>query len=100
MNCLVCGHKLAIFRKLSLGDFCCQEHRALFAKQQSDRGLERLMETRGQSRPMETRSQRPMETPKESRKRNTGARMSSRFVLDEVLPVQDGLGYVGHGPLA
>jgi len=21
MNCLVCGHKLAIFRKLSLGDF-------------------------------------------------------------------------------
>ncbi len=44
MNCLVCGHKLAIFRKLSLGDFCCQEHRALFLKEHNEKGLARLLE--------------------------------------------------------
>ena len=48
MNCLICGHKLAIFRKLSLGDFCCEEHRALFLKEQKDRGLSRLMESSGE----------------------------------------------------
>src|SRR5207248_2901867 len=55
MNCLVCGHKLAIFRKLSLGDFCSQEHRSLFAKDQSDRGLERLMATHGEPAEARTR---------------------------------------------
>jgi hypothetical protein len=83
MNCLVCGHKLAIFRKLSLGDFCCQEHRSLFAKQQSDRGLARLMDTNSQSR-----------------NRAVGMRLYSQFLLDEVPPIQAGLGYLGHGPLA
>src|SRR6185436_8638284 len=48
MNCLVCGHKLAIFRKLSLGDFCCQEHRALFMKEQGERGLARLKKANGE----------------------------------------------------
>lgn len=50
MNCLVCGHKLAIFRKLSLGDFCCQEHRALFAREKNESGLARLRETGGDSK--------------------------------------------------
>src|SRR5438105_971765 len=50
MNCLVCGHKLAIFRKLSLGDFCCQEHRALFMKEQGERGLARLRKANGGER--------------------------------------------------
>lgn len=30
MNCLLCGAKLAIFRKSSIGDFCSLEHRALY----------------------------------------------------------------------
>src|SRR6185436_10687305 len=45
MNCLVCGHKLAIFRKLSLGDFCCQEHRSVFLREQNAQGLARLTES-------------------------------------------------------
>jgi len=47
MNCLVCGHKLAIFRKLSLGDFCCQEHCALFMNEQGERGVSRLRNSNG-----------------------------------------------------
>ena len=83
MNCLICGHKLAIFRKLSLGDFCCQEHRALFVKQQSDRGLARLMDT-----------------AEPSKKRAIGTRVYAQFLLDEVQPIQAGRGYLCHGPLA
>jgi len=45
MNCLVCGHKLAIFRKISLGDFCCQEHRTLFLREQNEQGVIRLAES-------------------------------------------------------
>ena len=67
MNCLVCGHKLAIFRKLSLGDFCCQEHRSLFIREQSDRGLARLMETNG-----------------ETKSRAAGTRVYAQFLLDEL----------------
>src|SRR5437867_3554596 len=83
MKCLVCGHKLAIFRKLSLGDFCCQEHRALFIKEQSDRGLARLMEPAAESRNL------------------AGAtRVYAQFLLDEVPARQDGPGWLGYGPLA
>ena len=70
MNCLVCGHKLAIFRKLSLGDFCCQEHRALFIQDQSERGLARLMESGGEAR------------------KASGTRVYAQFLLDE-LPARE-----------
>src|SRR5438046_7426342 len=83
MNCLVCGHKLAIFRKLSLGDFCSQEHRALFIREQSDRGLARLMETNG-----------------ETRSRASGTRVYAQFLLDEFPATQAGPGSLGYGPLA
>ena len=46
MNCLLCGRKLAIFRKSSIGDFCGPEHRALYLAEQSEAGLARLMEVR------------------------------------------------------
>jgi hypothetical protein len=46
MKCLQCGQKLGIFRKLSLGDFCCQEHRSQFILEQSELGLARLMEAK------------------------------------------------------
>src|SRR6267378_4579427 len=82
MNCLICGHKLAIFRKLSLGDFCCQEHRALFIREQGDRGLARLMETNG-----------------ETKTRAGGTRVSAQFLLDELPAGQDGPVSVGYGPL-
>src|ERR1700716_1709113 len=81
MNCLVCGHKLAIFRKLSLGDFCSQEHRSLFLKDEGDRGLARLMETNN-GEPVEART-----------------RVFAQF-LHEALPASaDGVDYRGHGPL-
>src|SRR4029077_18018248 len=83
MNCLVCGHKLAIFRKLSLGDFCCQEHRALFIREQSDRGLARLMETNG-----------------ESRSRANGTRVYAQFLVDELPANADGPACLGFGPLS
>jgi hypothetical protein len=84
MNCLVCGHKLAIFRKLSLGDFCCQEHRSLFLKEQSDRGLARLMEPNGNSRNWAA-----------------GARVYAQFLHEELSASPDGTtDYRGHGPLA
>jgi len=83
MNCLVCGHKLAIFRKLSLGDFCCQEHRGHFIKEQSDRGLARLMDTNG-----------------EPRTRGAGTRVYAQFLLDDVAALPDGPLCLGHGPLA
>ena len=82
MNCLICGHKLAIFRKLSLGDFCCQEHRALFIKEQSDRGLARLMDANGQSK-----------------SREAGTRVYAQFLLDEVPAQQTGPACVGYGLL-
>src|SRR5438874_9323657 len=83
MKCLVCGHKLAIFRKLSLGDFCCQEHRALFIKEQSDRGLARLMDSNG-----------------ESKTRTVGTtRVFAQFFLDEVPASEGGPGCQGHGLL-
>src|SRR5437867_6376368 len=83
MKCLVCGQKLAIFRKLSLGDFCCQEHRALFIKEQSDRGLARLLEPAGEAKNLAG-----------------GTRVYARFLLDEVPASQNGCSSVGHGPLA
>src|SRR2546429_2916317 len=83
MNCLICGHKLAIFRKLSLGDFCCQEHRALFIKEQSDRGLARLMDTSA-----------------EPKSRAGGTRVYAEFLLDEVPAIEASPGCLGHGPLA
>lgn len=36
MTCLMCGKKLAIFRKSSIGDFCSLEHRALYLAERSD----------------------------------------------------------------
>jgi hypothetical protein len=86
MNCLVCGHKLAIFRKLSLGDFCCQEHRSLFLKEQSDRGLARLMET--------------TETTAKSGNRDAGTRVYAQFLHEELTASTDGTDYRGHGPLS
>src|SRR5436309_1487215 len=83
MNCLVCGHKLAIFRKLSLGDFCCQEHRALFIREQSDRGLARLMETNG-----------------EPKGRANSTRVYAQFLVDELPANEDGPVCLGYGPLA
>jgi hypothetical protein len=82
MNCLVCGHKLAIFRKLSLGDFCCQEHRSLFLKEQSESGLARLMETNGHSR-----------------KQGAGARVYAQFLHEELSASGDGSECRGHGPM-
>jgi hypothetical protein len=82
MNCLVCGHKLAIFRKLSLGDFCCQEHRSLFLKEQSDRGLARLMETGS-----------------ELRNRDAGTRVYAQFLHEEVPASPNGTDCRGYGPL-
>src|ERR1700730_16052227 len=83
MNCLICGHKLAIFRKLSLGDFCCQEHRSLFLKEQSDRGLARLMETTSNPRP-----------------REAGTRVYAKFLHEELLASADGNDWRGYGPLS
>jgi hypothetical protein len=77
MNCLICGHKLAIFRKLSLGDFCCQEHRALFVKDQSDRGLARLMDSGG-----------------DPKTRAVGTRVFAQFFLDEVQASEAGPGFL------
>src|SRR5262249_47461106 len=82
MNCLICGHKLAIFRKLSLGDFCCQEHRALFMKEQSDRGLARLMDSGG-----------------EPKNRAVGTRVFAQFFLDEVPASEAGHGLRSYGLL-
>jgi len=36
MTCLLCGKKLAIFRKSSIGDFCSLEHRALYLAEKSE----------------------------------------------------------------
>src|SRR5262245_21859237 len=83
MKCLVCGHKLAIFRKLSLGDFCCQEHRALFIKEQNERGLARLMEP-----------------AVESNSAAGATRVYAQFLLDEVPAREGGRGSVFYGPLA
>jgi hypothetical protein len=86
MNCLVCGHKLAIFRKLSLGDFCCQEHRSLFLKEQNDRGLARLMETHS--------------NPSNLRTREAGTRVYAQFLHEELAASPDGTEWRGYGPLA
>jgi len=82
MNCLVCGHKLAIFRKLSLGDFCCQEHRSLFLKEQNDRGLARLME------------------PKALREIGRLARACTRTSCTKSYRFSDGTDWRGYGPMA
>jgi len=82
MNCLVCGHKLAIFRKLSLGDFCCQEHRSVFIQEQGDPALARLMEAGG-----------------EPKSHSGGTRVYAQFLLDELPARQDGPESVGYGPL-
>jgi hypothetical protein len=86
MNCLVCGHKLAIFRKLSLGDFCSQEHRSLFLKDQSDLGLARLMETSSE--------------PGEVRTAEVRTRVYAQFLHEELPASPNGAHCLGHGPLA
>src|SRR4051794_18800527 len=83
MNCLVCGHKLAIFRKLSLGDFCCQEHRALFVQEQGEPAVAPLTDPGagvGTKAP--------------------GTRVYAQFLVEELSAVEDAPGYYGHGPLA
>src|SRR5260370_12366257 len=86
MNCLVCGHKLAIFRKLSLGDFCSQEHRSFFLKDQSDLGLARLMETGSE--------------PGEVRTAEVRTRGYAQFQHEELPASPNGAHCLGHGPLA
>src|SRR5262245_12207955 len=82
MNCLVCGHKLATFRKLSLGDFCCQEHRTLFLKEQNERGMKRLVDwDRG---------------PKS---RMAGTRVYAQFLPEEVAARQHAASCRGYGLL-
>ena len=73
MNCLLCGQKLGIFRKLSLGDFCCQEHRAQFTQEQSELGLARLIEAKTGVRVSAARVPSP-------------TRLYSQFFQDEILP--------------
>ncbi len=82
MNCLVCGHKLAIFRKLSLGDFCCHEHRAVFLQDQSERGLARLTES-----------------GRATRSKVAGTRVYAQFMLEELPAVENGPGCLGYGPV-
>src|SRR6476659_8223552 len=83
MNCLVCGHKLAIFRKLSLGDFCCQEHRALFMKEQGERGLARLRTANG-----------------EPKSRTIGPRAYPYFLEDPLDASRGRAACAGFGPVA
>ena len=83
MNCLVCGHKLAIFRKLSLGDFCCQEHRTLFHKEQSEQGLARLMETSS-----------------ESGKSGGATRVYAQFLPEDLTASYSGADSLSYGPLS
>ncbi len=87
MNCLVCGHKLAIFRKLSLGDFCCQEHRALFLKDQSELGLARLVENSSEQKNRENRI-------------SGATRVYAQFLHEEVPASVEVAVTVAHGPLA
>jgi len=101
MTCLLCGHKLAIFRRLSLGDFCCQEHRALFLREQSDQGLARLIESKGESRVQaESRIQAPPPTTSQPLSRSVATRVYARFLDDELKARSNGGSYVSHGPLA
>jgi hypothetical protein len=87
MHCLVCGHKLAIFRRLSSGDFCCPEHRALFLKEQSDRGLACLVEARS-------------ETQASARNQGAGTRVYAQFLPEELQATHSNAGYCSYGPLA
>src|SRR5713101_3928757 len=99
MNCLVCGHKLAVFRKLSLGDFCSQEHRALFAREQGETGLARLMETSV----AESRVERPkpaVEAKSPSKIGSAGPRVYAQFLLEEMPACHEGAFYYGYGPLS
>src|SRR5579862_8882179 len=91
MKCLVCGHKLARFRKLSLGDFCCQEHRAIYVKEQNDRGLARLTESAAASKPHDAAV---------SKAAGAGTRMYAQFLPDRPAALANEGNCRGHGPLA
>jgi len=43
-RCLQCGNKLPLFRKVTGGEFCCEEHKQAFAHEQSNRALSRLID--------------------------------------------------------
>jgi hypothetical protein len=43
MRCLHCGKRLSLLRKLSDGEFCSADHRALFERLNNDLGLQRLI---------------------------------------------------------
>src|SRR3954464_10813662 len=82
MNCLMCGEKLAIFRRLSLGDFCNQEHLDLFLKKQNELGVALLAESRV--------------APKAQA---AGTRLYGQFLQEELPARTEASEYVGHGPL-
>ena len=84
MNCLVCGHKLAIFRKLSLGDFCCLEHRTLFLREHNEQGVMRLAESANSS----------------SEDRPGATRVYAQFLQEELAACHSGADYRGYGPLS
>ena len=46
MQCLHCGKKLSLLRKLSDGRFCCDEHREEYERLESDLALARLLGAR------------------------------------------------------
>ena len=89
MHCLVCGHKLAIFRRLSSGDFCSPEHRALYLRQQSEDGLACLVEARGETR----------ETQAPARKQKAGTRVYAQFFPEELHATHNNTGYCSYGPI-
>lgn len=49
MTCLLCGAKLAIFRKSSIGDFCTLEHRALYLAEHGSLPKERRSAKRSEA---------------------------------------------------
>lgn len=68
MRCLQCGRELALFKRLTKGEFCSEEHRLQYQKDYSQLALSRLLQAKP---PAETEA-RPGEEPppaKESRER-------------------------------
>ena len=76
MRCLHCGKELALFKRLTKGEFCSDEHRQAYQREYSQMALSRLLQAKP---PVE--KEQPEESQTADEIRQSSARPSRKLSL-------------------
>jgi hypothetical protein len=85
MRCLHCGKELALFKRLTKGEFCSDEHRQAYQREYSQMALSRLLQAKP---PVEREQPEETQTSEETRQ---GADRSGRLLTGSTLGLERAL---------